>query len=104
MWRGGGGARARARAGPSRRGVPPRPRALLPPPCPRAPGRAKHLPTGKPLPFRDNTPIAAVATDYGAIVVRKDSPYKGLKDLLEAYKANPASVSVAGGSAVGGQD
>lgn len=67
-------------------------------------GRAKDPATGKDLTFRDITPIAAVATDYGAIVVRKDSPYKNLKDLLEAYKANPASVSVAGGSAVGSQD
>jgi putative tricarboxylic transport membrane protein len=67
-------------------------------------GRAKDPATGKNLTFRDITPIAAVATDYGAIVVKKDSPYKNLKDLLEAYKANPAAVSVAGGSAVGSQD
>lgn len=67
-------------------------------------GRAKDPATGKNLTFRDIIPIAAVATDYGAIVVRKDAPYKNLKDLLEAYKTNPASVSVAGGSAPGGQD
>lgn len=67
-------------------------------------GRAKDPATGKNLTFRDITPIAAVATDYGAIVVRKDSPYKTLKDLLEAYKSNPGAISVAGGSAVGGQD
>src|SRR3989304_1298293 len=53
-------------------------------------GRAKDPATGKNLTFRDLTPIAAVATDYGAIVVRKDSPFKNLKDMLEAYKANPA--------------
>jgi putative tricarboxylic transport membrane protein len=67
-------------------------------------GRAKDPASGKNLTFRDVTPIAAVATDYGAIVVKKDSPYKNLKELLEAYKSNPGSVSVAGGSAVGGQD
>ncbi len=67
-------------------------------------GRAKDPSTGKNLTFRDIIPIAAVATDYGAIVVRKDSPYKNLKDLLGAYKANPGTVSVAGGSAVGSQD
>ncbi len=67
-------------------------------------GRAKDPATGKNLTFRDIIPIAAVATDYGAIVVKKDAPYKNLKDLLEAYKANPGSVSVAGGSAVGSQD
>lgn len=67
-------------------------------------GRAKDPATGKNLTFRDVTPIAAVATDYGAIVVKKDSPFKNLKDLLEAYKTNPGAVSVAGGSAVGSQD
>lgn len=67
-------------------------------------GRAKDPASGKNLTFRDITPIAAVATDYGAIVVKKDSPYKNLKDLLEAYKGNPGTVSVAGGSAVGSQD
>ncbi|MFB3816640.1 MAG: Bug family tripartite tricarboxylate transporter substrate binding protein [Candidatus Methylomirabilales bacterium] len=67
-------------------------------------GRAKDPATGKNLTYRDVTPIAAVATDYGAIVVKKDSPFKSLKDLLDAYKSNPASVSVAGGSAVGSQD
>lgn len=57
-----------------------------------------------PYTYKDVTPIAAIATDYGAVVVRKDSPYKSLKDLLEAYRTNPADVSVAGGSAPGGQD
>ena len=57
-----------------------------------------------PYTYKDVTPIAAIATDYGAIVVRKDSPYKTLKDMLEAYRKNPADVSVAGGSAPGSQD
>jgi len=57
-----------------------------------------------PYTYRDVTPIAAVASDYGTIVVRKDSPFKTLKDLLEAYRKNPADVSVAGGSAPGSQD
>ncbi|HEU5394564.1 MAG TPA: tripartite tricarboxylate transporter substrate binding protein [Candidatus Methylomirabilis sp.] len=57
-----------------------------------------------PYTYKDVTPIAAIATDYGTIVVRKDSPHKSLKDLLEAYRKNPADVSVAGGSAPGGQD
>ncbi|MGH7361742.1 MAG: tripartite tricarboxylate transporter substrate binding protein, partial [Candidatus Methylomirabilales bacterium] len=57
-----------------------------------------------PYTYKDVTPIAAIATDYGTIVVRKDSPFKTLKDLLEAYRKNPADVSVAGGSTPGGQD
>ncbi len=57
-----------------------------------------------PYTYKDVTPVAAVATDYGAIVVRKDSPFRSLKDVLDAYRKNPADVSVAGGSAPGGQD
>lgn len=57
-----------------------------------------------PYTYKDVTAIAAIATDYGAIVVRKDSPFKTLKDLVEAYRKNPADVSIAGGSAPGGQD
>lgn len=57
-----------------------------------------------PYTYEDVTPVAAIATDYGAIVVRKDSPFKTLKELLEAYRKNPADVSVAGGSAPGSQD
>jgi putative tricarboxylic transport membrane protein len=57
-----------------------------------------------PHTYNDVTPVAAIATDYGTVVVRKDSPFKTLKDLLAAYRKNPADVSVAGGSAPGGQD
>lgn len=67
-------------------------------------GRAKDPGTGKNLTFREITPIAAVATDYGAIVVKKDSPFKNLKEMMEAFRANPGAVSVAGGSAPGSQD
>ncbi|MBI1218670.1 MAG: tripartite tricarboxylate transporter substrate binding protein [Rhodobacteraceae bacterium] len=48
--------------------------------------------------------VGAIGADPGVIVVPKDSPYKTLKDLVEAIKANPASVTFAGGSAAGGYD
>jgi putative tricarboxylic transport membrane protein len=48
--------------------------------------------------------VGAIGGDPGVIVVAKDSPYKDLKDLLEAIKADPKSVTFAGGSAVGGFD
>ena len=48
--------------------------------------------------------VGAIGADPGVIVVATDSPYKNLKDLLEAIKANPKSVTFAGGSAVGGFD
>ena len=38
------------------------------------------------------------------IVVAADSPYKTLKALVEAHKADPSGFAVAGGGAVGSQD
>ncbi len=48
--------------------------------------------------------VGAIGADPGVIVVAKDSPYKDLKSLIDAIKADPGSVSFAGGSAVGGFD
>jgi putative tricarboxylic transport membrane protein len=48
--------------------------------------------------------LAAIAADYGVIVVRNNSPWKSLKTLLEALKANPEKIIFGGGSAIGGQD
>lgn len=48
--------------------------------------------------------IGAIGADYGVIAVGKDSPIKTLTELLDAIKADPASVAFAGGSAVGGWD
>jgi len=48
--------------------------------------------------------VGAIGADPGVIVVAKNSPYKNLKDLLEAIKTKPSSVTFAGGSAVGGFD
>ncbi|AJR05462.1 tripartite tricarboxylate transporter substrate binding protein [Photobacterium gaetbulicola] len=57
-----------------------------------------------PQSFRDLTPVAATIGDYAAFVVAKDSPYQSFNELAEAYKKNPRSVSVAGGSSRGGMD
>ncbi len=48
--------------------------------------------------------VGAIGGDPGVIVVGKDSPFQTLGDLVEAIKADPASVTFAGGSAVGGFD
>jgi putative tricarboxylic transport membrane protein len=48
--------------------------------------------------------LAAVGSSYGAIAVRSDSPYKNLKDLLDAIKANPGKVVIGSGGTVGSQD
>ena len=44
-------------------------------------------------------PLAMLQGDYGVIAVRADSPYKTLKELMDAAKANPASVTFIGGGA-----
>lgn len=49
-------------------------------------------------------PLAMVQEDYGIIAVRTDSPYKTLKDVYAAVKANPASVQFVGGGAPGTWD
>lgn len=48
--------------------------------------------------------VGAIGADPGVIVVAKDSPYQSLGDLINAIKANPGSVTFAGGSATGGFD
>jgi len=48
--------------------------------------------------------IASIGADYGVIAVAKDSPIKTLPELMEKIKTDPASVAIAGGSAVGGWD
>lgn len=57
-----------------------------------------------PQSFRDLTPIAAIIGDYGAFVVKADSPLKTWADAASAFKANPRQVKVAGGSVKGGMD
>ena len=48
--------------------------------------------------------VGSIGADYGVIAVAKDSPIQTLPELLGQIKADPTSVSVAGGSAVGGWD
>lgn len=48
--------------------------------------------------------LASVGADYGIIAVAKDSPINTLPELMEQIKTDPTSISIAGGSAVGGWD
>jgi len=48
--------------------------------------------------------LGAIGADPGVIVVAKDAPYESLTDLLDSVKADPSSVTFAGGSAAGGFD
>ncbi|MEV4099077.1 tripartite tricarboxylate transporter substrate-binding protein [Nonomuraea sp. NPDC049649] len=51
----------------------------------------------------ETTPIAKLTEEYEIVVVPAESPLQSLQDLVDAWKADPAKVSVAGGSA-GGTD
>ncbi|GGG82846.1 tricarboxylic transport membrane protein [Salipiger pallidus] len=48
--------------------------------------------------------LASIGADYGVIAVSADSEIETLPQLLDMMKEDPRSVSIAGGSAVGGWD
>lgn len=54
--------------------------------------------------LNDTVPIAKLIEESEAIVVPKDSPYKTLDDLVQAWKADPGKVPVGGASNAGGPD
>jgi putative tricarboxylic transport membrane protein len=56
-----------------------------------------------PVDLSKTTPIATLTAEAEVVVVRADSPYQTLKDLVDAAKANPTAVKWGGGSA-GGTD
>ncbi|MFZ5851399.1 MAG: Bug family tripartite tricarboxylate transporter substrate binding protein [Actinomycetota bacterium] len=51
----------------------------------------------------DVTPIARLTSEYEAVVVPTNSPYRTLADFVTAWKADPGKLAIAGGSA-GGTD
>nr|WP_106783951.1 tripartite tricarboxylate transporter substrate binding protein [Lysinibacillus timonensis] len=57
-----------------------------------------------PYGYKDTTPLAQLTKDYGAIVVKADSTFNSLTELLDAIKADPSSITLAGGSAPGSMD
>ena len=54
--------------------------------------------------FRDLTPLANLIADYAAFVVKADSPYKNIMDVMNALKADPKSVKIGGTSSAGSMD
>ncbi len=56
-----------------------------------------------PVKITDATPIARLTGEYQIVVVPPNSPHRDMRSLAAAVKANPGSVSWAGGSA-GGTD
>ena len=56
-----------------------------------------------PVSLDDTTPIATVTAEAEAFVVPAKSKFKTIKDVVDAYQADPAAVTFGGGSA-GGSD
>jgi putative tricarboxylic transport membrane protein len=50
------------------------------------------------------TPIARLIQESEGVFVPADSPYQTIEDLVAAWKADPAGLSVGGGSSPGGPD
>jgi len=48
--------------------------------------------------------VGTVGSDYGVIAVAADSDINSLTELMDKIKADPSSIAIAGGSAVGGWD
>jgi putative tricarboxylic transport membrane protein len=54
--------------------------------------------------FRDVTPLVRLQVDYGVLAVKADSKFTDLKSFMDALKADPSSLTVAGGGAPGTWD
>lgn len=48
--------------------------------------------------------VATAGADYGAVIVKNDSKFKTLADVMEGFKANEGGVVVGAGGSVGSQD
>jgi putative tricarboxylic transport membrane protein len=48
--------------------------------------------------WKDMTPIVRLVTEPAVIAVRADSPYKSLRDFIEAARKNPGKLKQSGGS------
>ena len=54
--------------------------------------------------LQDATPLAQLIEDQEGVLVPANSPFKTLDDFVEAWKADPRSIVVGGGSSPGGPD
>src|ERR1700755_582885 len=52
----------------------------------------------------DATALAKLIEEPGAVFVPADSPFKTIQDFVTAWKADPAKVTIGGGSSPGGPD
>lgn len=56
------------------------------------------------LTYKDTTPLARLIADYAVFVVKADSEYKSINDVMDALKKDPKSVKIGGSSSVGSMD
>ncbi|SEH75781.1 putative tricarboxylic transport membrane protein [Mycolicibacterium rutilum] len=59
---------------------------------------------GSRIKASDATALAKMIEDPGAIFVPADSPFKTVQDFVAAWKADPANITIGGGSSPGGPD
>ncbi|BBX08477.1 Bug family tripartite tricarboxylate transporter substrate binding protein [Mycolicibacterium aichiense] len=59
---------------------------------------------GSKVKASDATAIAKLIEDPGAIFVPADSPFKTVQDFVTAWKADPSTMTIGGGSSPGGPD
>jgi putative tricarboxylic transport membrane protein len=59
---------------------------------------------GAPYKLNDATPLAQLIEDQEGVLVPPDSPFETIDDLVKAWKADPGSIVVGGGSSPGGPD
>lgn len=52
----------------------------------------------------DATPLARLIEEQEGLIVPADSPFRTVQDLVDAWKADPSSVTIGGGSTAGGPD
>ncbi|MEV3873644.1 tripartite tricarboxylate transporter substrate binding protein [Streptomyces sp. NPDC049906] len=57
-----------------------------------------------PKTLQETTPIARLTEEQDVVVVSKDSPYKTINELVDAWKEKPGKLPVGGGSSPGGPD
>ncbi|MBB6480211.1 Bug family tripartite tricarboxylate transporter substrate binding protein [Spirochaeta isovalerica] len=56
------------------------------------------------LDYNNVTPLARLIADYAVFVVKADSPYKSINDVMDALKSNVKSVKIGGTSSAGSMD
>jgi putative tricarboxylic transport membrane protein len=63
-----------------------------------------EITAGVPATLRETTAVARLVQEPAVLVVRRDSPYGSLDELIGAWRADPAGVAAGGGSSAGGPD